>query len=104
MHEGVLYRPAQDCSTTYGRRIVVNRVLELTPEQFREETAAAFEPDKTGPFPAGLHTLSAVADYTLIDGKRFLFVPHEFLRTARFLWAAVTRPRPLKSPDWVASR
>jgi hypothetical protein len=104
VHEGVLYRPAQDCSTTYGRRIVVNRVLELTPEQFREETAAAFEPDKTGPFPAGLHTLSAVGDYTLIDGKRFLFVPHEFLRTARFLWAAVTRPRPLKSPDWVASR
>ena len=104
VHEGVLYRPAQDCSITYGRRIVVNRVLELTPEQFREETASAFEPDKTGPFPAGLHTLSAVGDYTLIDGKKFLFVPQEFWRTARFLWAAVMRPRPLKSPDWAASR
>lgn len=104
VHEGVLYRPAQDCSTTYGRRIVVNRVLELTPEVFREQMATAFEPDKTGPCPAGLHTLSAVGDYTLIDGKRFLFVPQEFLRTARFLWTAVTRARPAKSPDWAASR
>ena len=104
VHEGVLYRPAQDCAATYGRRIVVNRVLELTPEEFREEMATALEPDPSGPCPAGLHTLSAVGDQTLIDGKRFLFVPQEFCRTVRFVWAAVTRPRPVKSPDWVASR
>lgn len=104
VHEGVLFRPAQDCSTTYGRRIVVNRVLELTPERFKEETATVFEPDKTGPCPMGLHTLSAAGDYTLIDGKRFLFVPQEFRRTARYLWGAVTRPRALKSRDWAESQ
>ena len=104
VHDGVLYRPAQDCSSTYGRRIVVNRVLELTPERFEEETATVLEPDADGPCPAGLHTLSAVGDYTLIDGKRFLFVPQEFFRAVRFLGAALTRPRPLKSPGWAASR
>jgi len=45
-----------------------------------------------------------VGDYTLIDGKRFLFVPQEFFRAVRFLGAALTRPRPLKSPGWAASR
>jgi hypothetical protein len=104
VHEGVLYRPAQDCAATYGRRIVVNRVLELTPEAFREEPATTLEPDKTGSRPAGLHTLSAVGDYTLIDGKRFLFVPQEFWRVARWLWGAVARPRPVKSANWAASR
>jgi hypothetical protein len=104
VHDGVLYRPAQDCAATYGRRIVVNRVLELTPEEFREEMATTLEPDENGPRPAGLHTLSAVGDYTLIDGKRFLFVPEEFWRAARFIFAAVTRTRPVKSPDWAESR
>jgi hypothetical protein len=103
VHEGVLYRPAQDCSASYGRRIVVNRVLELTPEEFSEETATALEPDKSGPCPAGLHTLSAVGDYTLIDGKKLLFVPQEFWRTVRWLLGAVMRPRPVKSPSWAAS-
>src|SRR3569833_971384 len=38
--DGVLYRPAQDSSHTYGGRVVINRVLALTPETFREEPAA----------------------------------------------------------------
>ena len=104
VHEGVLYRPAQDCSASYGCRIVVNRVLELTPEEFKEETAVAVEPDKTGPRRAGLHTLSAAGGYTLIDGKRFLFVPQEFWRALRWLFGAVTRARPVKSGEWVPSR
>jgi hypothetical protein len=103
VHEGFLYRPAQDCAATYGRRIVINRVLELTPDEFREEVATAVEPDRAGPCPAGVHTLSAVGDYTLIDGKRVLFVPQEFWRTARWLCGAVTRPRPVKSPSLAAS-
>jgi hypothetical protein len=97
VHEGTLYRPAQDCSATYGRRIVINRVLELTPESFKEERATTFEPDAAGPRPAGVHTLSAVGDYTLVDGKRFLFVPQEFSRTVRWLWATFTGRRTAKS-------
>jgi hypothetical protein len=35
----------------------------------------AVSADRSGPFPAGLHTVSAVGDITLIDGKRLLARP-----------------------------
>jgi hypothetical protein len=78
--EGVLYRPAQDSSLTYGSRVVINRVLTLTTTAFREEPAAFVEPDVNGPYPDGLHTLSAVGAMTLIDGKRLQLAPAEFRR------------------------
>lgn len=68
-----LYRPAQDSSRTYGGRVVIQRMIRLTPAEFEETTAAAVEPSKSGPYPDGLHTVSAVGDMTLIDGKRTAF-------------------------------
>ena len=53
----------------------MNRILRLTPDDFAEETAAVLGPDPSGPFPDGIHTLSAVGDVTLIDGKRHRFIP-----------------------------
>ena len=79
VHDGYLYRPAQDCSRTYGGRIVLNRVLRLTPE-FKEEAAAFIEPDPNGPYPEGLHTISAFGDVTFVDGKRMRFVKNAFKR------------------------
>jgi hypothetical protein len=81
--DGALYRPAQDCSTTYGARVIINRVLALSPNEYREEAAASVNPDPSGPYPAGLHTISAFGDKTLIDGKRTVFVAAEFLRVLR---------------------
>jgi hypothetical protein len=83
VHEGKLYRPAQDCSKTYGGRTVINRVVTLTRTAFEEEFAVAVEPDVSGPYPRGLHTISAVGAITLIDGKRTRFVPEQFWRTLR---------------------
>jgi len=80
VQDEVLYRPAQDCSRTYGGRVIINRVLTLTPLAFREEAFVPVDPDRAGPYPAGLHTLSEVGNATLIDGKRFIFVPVQFRR------------------------
>lgn len=80
---GVLYRPAQDCSSTYGARVTINRVLALTPDDFFEEVATTVDPDPAGRYPAGLHTLSTFGDKTLLDGKRSIFAAGEFLRTLR---------------------
>ncbi len=74
IHEGRLYRPAQDCSKTYGGRVVINEIVFLSPEEFTERVASAVEPDENGPYPHGLHTLSALGDKTLLDGKREMFV------------------------------
>lgn len=71
IHEGVLYRPAQNCSVTYGGSIVINKVLKLTPDEFYEETINSIEPVKGSQFSKGLHTLSKAGDYTLIDGKKY---------------------------------
>jgi hypothetical protein len=70
VHEGVLYRPAQDCTATYGGAVVLNRVLELTPERFAEEEAVRIEPDPKGPYPHGLHHFVPSGELTIIDGKR----------------------------------
>ena len=75
VHRDTLYRPAQDSSRMYGGGIVINRVLRLTPTEFKEEPAAAVEPFSEGPFPDGIHTLSAVGEITLIDSKRHRFDP-----------------------------
>ncbi len=72
---GHLYRPAQDCSRTYGGRVVVNRVVRLTPTEFEEETVASVGPFSGTPFPEGVHTLSAVGERTVLDGKRYRFMP-----------------------------
>jgi hypothetical protein len=78
--DGILYRPAQDDSATYGGSIVINRVDRLTTETFEETAVARLEPDPDGPYPAGIHTLSAVGGWILVDGKRDRFAPLAKLR------------------------
>ena len=78
--DGQLYRPAQDCTKTYGDRIIINRVVTLTTTTFCEVAAATVEPDPSGPYPAGLHTLSSAGNSTLIDAKRVIFSPAQFRR------------------------
>ncbi|MCA1724638.1 MAG: formyl transferase, partial [Thermomicrobia bacterium] len=80
VHHGHLYRPAQDCSRTYGGAVTINRIVHLSPTAFAEEAIAVVAPDATGPYRYGLHTLSAFGSSTLIDGKGRSFAPAEFRR------------------------
>jgi hypothetical protein len=70
MMEGALYRPAQDCSVTYGGAVTINRIERLTSEEFVERAVGRLAPAANGPYPHGLHTLSSAGNVTLIDGKR----------------------------------
>jgi hypothetical protein len=79
VHDGVLYRPSQDCSKTYGWRIVIQRVRSLTPSDFVEEPAAVMEASAGSPYPLGPHTMTSVGDVVLIDGYRTVFVWAAFL-------------------------
>lgn len=82
MYEGALIRPAQDCSTGYGRGITFNRIIKLTPDEFHEETIASLMPE-AGRYCAGLHTVCAADGFTIVDGARTTFVPAEFRRALR---------------------
>lgn len=69
-HEGALYRPAADVSKTDGRRVSIMRVTELTPTTFREEWVKNIGPLKGSVWNAGLHTISAVGEQTLVECER----------------------------------
>ncbi len=69
-HEGRLYRPGQDCTGSYGRAVLLFEIRELSPTTFREEPVGRIDADPSGPYPHGVHTVSAWAGRTVIDGKR----------------------------------
>jgi hypothetical protein len=72
--DGTLYRPAMDNSESYGGQLIVNRVVEITPDAFEEEVAAVIPPFP-GRFDRGIHTLAAAGRSTIVDGKRLRVVP-----------------------------
>lgn len=80
---GRLIRPAQDCSRAYGGAVILLAVTSLSPTSFAEEPVGRLAPDPTGPYPDGLHTLSAAGDLVLIDGNRFGFSAAALRRVAR---------------------
>lgn len=80
---GSLYRPAQDCSKSYGKRVVLNRIISLSPLRFEELRAAIVEPYRDGPYPNGVHTLSSAGEYTLIDGRRTVFTVDSLRRSLK---------------------
>lgn len=81
--DGQLIRPAQDCSTGYGDRLTLRRVVTLTPERYEEETVGTLQPERGGAFPYGLHTLTEVGDRVLIDGKRRVWDTAALIRAVR---------------------
>jgi len=84
--DGRLYRPAQNCETTYGQNLVINKILKLSPEEFGEETVKAILPKNFKKYKDGLHHLSYVGDLVIFDAKRFLFTKKylfSILRTFR---------------------
>jgi hypothetical protein len=79
-HEGAVIRPAQDCSKTYGGRIVLNKIKILTTSQFEEEAVSYIQPKSDSMYPDGVHTISSAGRMTIIDGKRFDYNFSHFFR------------------------
>lgn len=75
VHEGLLYRPGQDSSRTYGGNVVIHRVDKLTPTQFEEQEVRRLEPDRNSRYSQGIHTIAAAGEMCVVDGKHFVFVP-----------------------------
>jgi hypothetical protein len=69
LRDGQLIRPAQDCSRSYGGRLVFNRVEALSRSDYRERPIGAIEP---APDSGNLRTHSYDSDgtYEVLDGFR----------------------------------
>jgi hypothetical protein len=65
--EGVLIRPSQDSSGTYGRAIHFRKIIELTHTTYSEEPLVTL--DATPGF-LGIHTYDRTANIEVIDGKK----------------------------------
>ena len=81
--DGVLYRPAQDCGPRYGARLIVNEILELTPERFAERAVSTIAPRTHGPYADGMHTANASGGVIVVDGNHLHFEPLQALRAIR---------------------
>ena len=64
--QGRLVRPSQDGSGAYGRRIVLNRIDVLTPDDYQETPIGAIEP---GWLPGVVRTHTYTADGGLSRGR-----------------------------------
>ncbi|MEW6257637.1 MAG: hypothetical protein AB1592_16915 [Pseudomonadota bacterium] len=71
--DGVLYRPAQDCSGTYGRAIRFHRIDVMTPDAYKETFVMEVGPDALPAFEGahceGIHTYDRVGGIEVIDAK-----------------------------------
>jgi hypothetical protein len=67
---GVLYRPAQDCSISYGGGLAINRIDSLSLDDFREVTVRRIGAAPDWPYPDGIHTLNGIGGMSVIDAKR----------------------------------
>lgn len=79
---GALYRPAQDCSRTYGGAITLNRIERLSETEFCETYAGTVRPP-AGRYGKGIHTISAAGDTCIVDAKRYAFNPKGVLEIAK---------------------
>lgn len=68
---GELFRPAQDCSITYGGALSIQRVDTLTTCEFSESTVHILKPTEN--YPQGIHHFADMNGKYLIDGKRTAF-------------------------------
>jgi len=69
--DGSLFRPAQDCSGLYGKRVVVKRIEVLTPDEFVESAYGCIEPCWR-PDVLRTHHLSVKDGWRVVDALRHL--------------------------------
>nr|VFJ59789.1 MAG: hypothetical protein BECKFW1821A_GA0114235_109413 [Candidatus Kentron sp. FW]VFJ64888.1 MAG: hypothetical protein BECKFW1821B_GA0114236_109811 [Candidatus Kentron sp. FW] len=67
---GEWFRPAQNCEKTYGGSLLIYKVKKLTPDVFEEEEILEIFPDRTGPYPHGLHHIHVEKDIIVMDAKK----------------------------------
>jgi hypothetical protein len=89
---GMLIRPAQDCSRTYGGAVVLNEICQLDLDGFHERGIRKLEPFTTE-YPDGLHTFCPAGDFTLIDGKRWIYRKRELANRALRKYRSILRSR-----------
>jgi hypothetical protein len=88
--DGVLYRPAQDCSVAYGSAIVINRVVSLGAAGIVEGPITRIG-DGSGRYSSGIHTLALRDQVCAVDGRRYTVNRHRAAREVKGRLRALAR-------------
>tara|TARA_Y200000002_G_scaffold343605_1_gene316207 strand:- start:8231 stop:9166 length:936 start_codon:yes stop_codon:yes gene_type:complete len=70
--EGKLFRPSMDNSKSYGEKIKINLIKNLTEEKFNEITIREISPKKKSKYPNKLHTINGNDLITIIDSAKLI--------------------------------
>lgn len=73
--DGILYRPAQNCTSYYGESITINKITALDTSRFSEEEYFTIEANSNDSFNYGVHTINACGDIIIVDGQKKYFQP-----------------------------
>jgi hypothetical protein len=99
-HHGALFRPAQDCSRSYGSGLSINRIERLTVTCFEETVVATVRPEAISASCKGLHTVSFAGDLMVIDAKFHLIgLERLAVRLLRLLRRMTGRRLPALAPS-----
>jgi len=86
--DGVLYRPGQDCSRSYGRGLAIARIDVLSPSEYRETLVRRIDPPARSRYHDGIHTVNFSGADSVVDGK---YVRYDWRKLASVARKARTR-------------
>lgn len=81
--DGNIYRPAQGSGKYYGASIIINKIIELSEDRFKEEYYFKITPSQKEYYNFGIHTINYMDQKIVIDGLVRRFLP--FTQIRRFL-------------------
>jgi len=70
---GSLYRPSQNCENHYGKSIIINKIIQLTPEKFDECEELELKPSPDSSYSFGMHHIDMYDNLAIVDSKASRF-------------------------------
>ena len=77
---GMLVRPAQNSTEHYGQSIALNKIVQISEYQYKEEYLEEISPITGATYDKGIHTINGDGSCTVIDAKRFVFTWRGFMQ------------------------
>ena len=68
--DGIMIRPSQNCSLSYGGSVILNQLLFINGK-FEEKPICEVNPNSCKPNGLGLHTFNQMGGLFVIDGKEY---------------------------------
>jgi hypothetical protein len=90
---GTLIRPSQHSEVRYGAAVNLNEVVAIGPTGYEERFLIRLLPRQDWPYSAGMHTVSGVGEWTMVDASRRTTTARATLQKIHARWERRKRAR-----------